>query len=92
MMTRGWRTLALAAAGPAVDGEFFGAAQPVPLLNWRVNDFDGAFQFCRVLQHGPNGDGGDWQVVSPRRFKPDDADVGADQDADQQAAGRRAGP
>src|SRR4051812_47759214 len=32
-----------------------------------LDDFDGTFQFCRVMfQRASNGDGGDWSVDYPR--------------------------
>ena len=57
----------------------------------RAGDFDGAFQFCRVYYRtAARGRRRLAGRFSPRRFKPDDAHVGADQDADQPAARRRA--
>ena len=68
-MTRGLRTLAVAAAGlllltsssSAQRGMFRRYALATP------NDFDSAFQFCRVFyREALNGDGGNWQVDFPR--------------------------
>jgi hypothetical protein len=68
-MTRGLRSLAIAAAGlllltsssSAQRGMFRRYALATP------NSFDGAFQFCRVYyREAANGDGGDWQVDFPR--------------------------
>ena len=68
-MTRGLRTLAVAAAGlllltsssSAQRGMFRRYALATP------DSFDGAFQFCRVVYRGSaNGDGADWSVDFPR--------------------------
>ena len=38
-----------------------------PLAYATVEDFDGSFQFCRVVfRRALNGDGGDWSVDFPR--------------------------
>jgi hypothetical protein len=68
-MTRGWRPIALAAAGlllltssSSAQRGFFRRYELA-----RPEHFDGAFQFCRILYGGAaNGDGADWQVDFPR--------------------------
>jgi hypothetical protein len=38
-----------------------------PLSYATLDDFDGTFQFCRIVfRRAPNGDGGDWSVDFPR--------------------------
>lgn len=59
----------LAAAGLAVaaqvEAQFFRSFRSVRLA--RPADFDGTFQFCRVMfSDNPRGDGGDWSVDWPR--------------------------
>ena len=45
----------------------FGSFSQRPLAYATVDDFDGSFQFCRVVFRGaPNGDGGGWNVDFPR--------------------------
>jgi hypothetical protein len=69
MMTRGWQTLAVAAAGLLLLTAS-SSAQRSRFRRYELatpNDFDGAFQFCRVFYRtAANGDGGDWQVDFPR--------------------------
>jgi hypothetical protein len=59
----------LAVAGLAVaaqvEAQFFRSFRSVRLA--RPADFDGTFQFCRVMfSDNPRGDGGDWSVDWPR--------------------------
>jgi hypothetical protein len=59
----------LAIAGLAVasqvEAQFFRSFRSVRLA--RPADFDGTFQFCRIMfNESPDGDGGDWSVDWPR--------------------------
>ena len=55
-------TLAVAAQ---VEAQFFRSFRSVRLA--RPGDFDGTFQFCRIMfSDNPAGDGGDWSVDWPR--------------------------
>ena len=68
-MTRGLRTLAVAAVGLLLLTSS-SSAQRSMFRRYSLatpKDFDGAFQFCRVYyREASNGDGGDWQVDFPR--------------------------
>src|SRR3954467_4941840 len=44
----------------------YGSAQR-PLRYASADDFDGSFQFCRIVfRQAPDGDGGNWSVDFPR--------------------------
>jgi hypothetical protein len=54
-------------AGTAAAQRGFRRGYGRPLSYATVNDFDGTFQFCRIVfRRAPNGDGGDWSVDYPR--------------------------
>src|SRR5262245_11276909 len=73
-VARGWRTrVAVAAAAlivitAAVDGQRGGFGRRYAGPRFAVaEDFDGSFQFCRVVFRTiPGGDGGNWEVDWPR--------------------------
>ena len=58
-------TVAGLAAAAQVEAQFFRSFRSVRLA--RPADFDGTFQFCRIMfNESPDGDGGDWSVDWPR--------------------------
>jgi hypothetical protein len=57
--------LAALAAAATVEAQFFRTFRSVRMA--RPADFDGTFQFCRIMfTDNPRGDGGDWSVDWPR--------------------------
>ncbi len=68
----GWRTVAAASAivmiAPAASGQFrrgrYDGGREVRYA--KVEDYDGSFQFCRVVFRQGYGDGGNWSVDFPR--------------------------
>jgi hypothetical protein len=57
----------VAAAQRGARGRRGGAVDQAPLHFATLDDFDGSFQFCRVVfRRAANGDGSSWSVDFPR--------------------------
>ena len=62
----GLLALAVVALAVRADAQFFRSFRNL-LRTAEVEDFDGTFQFCRIMfRSDPRGDGGDWSVDWPR--------------------------